>query len=145
VSELPDEPPLAVDDETAAPYLPEVATSDGRTVYVTLTDEAIPPRVYRSTDGAVTWRRNHPVGLPAVSSTSFVTADGAHVILLQENDTYVFWSSPDGGTYVRMTAPGAPPKFGVKPLVVDRHCYLMHDDQAVYRSDDGRTWKRLSV
>jgi hypothetical protein len=130
-------------------YLPDIATADGRTVYATIegTHDGY-AHLYRSTDGGATWQRTNPdgppTGLPFVTTQSFVTTDGAHVMLLQEGDTVVAKISPDGSTYAPLAMPGGPADTGTAPTVINDSRYLWHDRQALYLSTDGRNWHRLT-
>lgn len=143
-------PAPSPDGRTPRRYLPDIATADGRTVYTTIerTDDGF-AHLYRSTDGGATWQRTNPdgppSGLPFVTTSSFVTADGAHVMVLQEGDTSVAWISSDGRTYAPLAVAGAPAKSAILPTVIDKDHYLWHDGQALYLSEDGRSWRRLTT
>jgi len=134
---------------TPRSYLPDIATADGRTVYAIIegTDDGF-AHLYRSTDGGATWQRTNPdgppSGLPFVTTQSFVTTDGAHVMLLQEGDTAVAKISPDGRTYAPLAMPGGPANVAA-PTVINKTHYLSHDGQALYLSTDGRNWRRLTT
>jgi photosystem II stability/assembly factor-like uncharacterized protein len=135
---------------TAAMYQPAIATADGQTAYATILATNDPTaHLYRSTDGGGHWQRTNPdgplSGLSGETPLSFVTADGAHVMLLQDGDTFVFWISTDGKTYTRLTAVGAPTKFAIPPTAIDKDRYLLYDDQQLYLSDNGRNWHRATT
>jgi len=142
-------PAPSPDGGTPRSYLPDIATADGRTVYAIIegTDDGY-AHLYRSTDGGATWQRTNPdgppSGLPFVTTQSFVTTDGAHVMLLLEGDTVVARISPDGRTYAPLAMAGGPAKVAA-PTVIDKNHYLSHDGQALYLSTDGRNWRGLTT
>jgi hypothetical protein len=102
-----------------------------------------------STDSGAHWQRTNPdgplSGPTAVTPESFVTADGAHVMLLQEGDTFVLRVSADGKTYAPLTAVGGPTKLAIPPATIDERHYLLYNGQTLYLSNDGRSWRQVTA
>lgn len=130
---------------------PVITTADGQTVYATVRagEGDLDVHLYRSTDGGETWQRTNPDGPPSglamMTDVGYVTADGAHVTMYTEGDTFVLRASTDGRTYRPLVADGGPPKIGVPPSVLDAGHYLLYTQRAIYLSDNGRTWHQLTL
>lgn len=126
--------------------LPSVTTADGRTAYALFIEGADGPRVYRSTDAGRTWTRTNgeqPLSdAPLATSQSWVTRDGAHVVLDQPDGIARFLVSPDGRRYTPLRTTGLEAEAGdsmhVPAMAGNRYVYAGRD--AVYLSDDGRRW-----
>jgi photosystem II stability/assembly factor-like uncharacterized protein len=145
--------PVDVGDDGAVGLgnLPELFTADGRTAYVMQTrqmgtDELL---VYRTTDGGETWQFIHQE--EHMQGSSFVTRDGAHVLMEHANDgTLTTRASRNGGPYQPAKLFGLPGPGGVvgSPLPLGRgHGFiaLAANDDALYVSDDGWTYRRLDI
>jgi hypothetical protein len=134
----------------AGKYITAVATYDGRTVYATLTGthDGI-PHLYRSADGGRTWRRTNPDGPPSgvetVTGLGYATADGAHVTMFTEGNTFVLRVSTNGRDYRPLVAAGGPPTISVPPDGLAGGQYLMRSERALYLSGDGRTWRQVTL
>ncbi|HEX8631534.1 MAG TPA: sialidase family protein [Catenuloplanes sp.] len=146
-----EEPPVAASTgrPRATQNLPNVTTADGRTAYAMFVRGAAPPRVYRSTDGGRTWKRTNgdtPVSeAPLSSPESWVTADGAHVILDQPDGLARFLVSADGRRYTPMTVTGLQDEIASgEPMRLPTMAggrYLYQSANRAYVSDDGRRWQ----
>ncbi|GAB2944742.1 hypothetical protein GCM10027280_36900 [Micromonospora polyrhachis] len=140
-------PARAVGGLTPAMYLPNVATTDGRTAYAVFIDDSRTQRVYRSTDAGRTWARTNPDGritqLSLAGPESYVTPDGSHVLTAQHPSAgYVLLASRDGRTYAPLADTGLPPAItgspGVGEIAEGRYFYLTREQ--LYLSDDGMRW-----
>ncbi|WP_327000998.1 hypothetical protein OHA72_38525 [Dactylosporangium sp. NBC_01737] len=135
-------------------YSEGTATFDGHTGYmVSVTGHGIDGGgkvwVHRTTDGGQTWQQVDPGGTAPWSyggGASYVTPDGAHVILDQgRDDKQSFWISRDGGArYTKVTLTGLPEdRIGMgMPRAIPGGGYLANADDAVYVSTDGLQWRR---
>jgi len=140
-----------------------VVTADARTAYaVFFTHGTRSSRVYRSTDGGRTWARNGALppgwdlvvqhrdtykalyGHTGVSSISFVTGDGAHVLLGTRDGKAGYLGSRSGGAYTPVKPAGLPDPDGAQPEVVGDRAYLYQDGDRLYLSADGLRWRPAS-
>ncbi|GAB3142677.1 hypothetical protein GCM10027290_17660 [Micromonospora sonneratiae] len=128
-------------------YLPNVATTDGRTAYAIFIDGGRSVRVYRSTDAGRTWTRTNPGDrisqLPLAGPRSHVASDGSHVLVAQDPEAgYVLLASRDGRTYAPLEGTGLPVETTVSPGVAEiaegRYYYLTREQ--LYLSEDGMRW-----
>jgi photosystem II stability/assembly factor-like uncharacterized protein len=133
--------------------LPELFTADGRTAYVMQTrvmgtDELV---IYHTVDGGETWRLIHPA--ERMQSFSFVTRDGAHVLMEQGNDGGIVArrASHNGGPYQPAKLFGLPGSGGLSgpPMPLGGgHGFVAqaaNEPDALYMSDDGWTYRRLDL
>jgi photosystem II stability/assembly factor-like uncharacterized protein len=134
-------------------YSVGTATLDGHTGYVvSMTGHGLDGGgrvwVHRTTDGGQTWRQVDPGGTAPWSyggGASFVTPDGAHVIVdLGRDNNRSFWISRDAGAhYTRVTLAGLPEgRIDGMPRPLTGGGYLANTDDAVYVSTDGLQWRR---
>jgi len=132
--------------------LPELFTADGRTAYVMQTRVmgTDVPMIYHTVNGGETWRLIHDG--ERVESFSFVTRDGAHVLMEQTGDGVVARrASHNGAAYQPARLFGLPGSGGLTapptPLGSGRG-YIARsesDPDALYVSDDGWTYRRLEL
>jgi photosystem II stability/assembly factor-like uncharacterized protein len=145
--------PVDDDGRVGSGNLPEVFTADGRTAYVMQTrlmgtDELV---IYHTVDGGETWRLIHPG--ERMQSFSFVTRDGAHVLMEQGTDGAIVAkrASHDGGPYQTAKLSGLPGSGGLvgppTPLGGGQGfiAQATSDLDALYVSDDGWTFRRLDL
>jgi len=121
----------------------EVATTDGNLAYATFIGPG-PVVVYRSADGGRSWHLTHPsrpLAAPLAGPTSFVTADGAHVLPALNGSGFQYLASPDGRSYTRVDLAGLP-AFGNSPRAVTKRFFLFQGLDSVYTSTDGRRWQQ---
>jgi hypothetical protein len=134
-------------------FAPEVATIDGRTVYVTVNPVGASVQVvYRFDSGG--WRRvdRGQVPLGAASSWSFVTADGAHVICAyaaaRDNAPTgcSYWMLGADGAYRPTTLDGLPASAYPVERTPDGWFYTHSagQTQGLYGSTDGRHWSLVT-
>ncbi|WP_091102486.1 hypothetical protein [Micromonospora citrea] len=124
----------------------DLATTDGRTLFATLPDERSGVRrVYRSVDGAVTWKPEEP-RLPdgwVVHAGSTVTVDGTHVLLAERESRFGLLTSRDGRAYAPLAVDG--PVHHDAPRAVASDRWVRHDERTAYLSDDGLHWRPLYI
>ncbi|MFE9654147.1 hypothetical protein [Micromonospora sp. NPDC006431] len=124
----------------------DVATTDGRTVFVTFLDrESGSPRVYRSSSGITGWRAEDRPRLPdgwTLQGASLVALDGSHVLFAGRETDFGLLVSPDGRMYTPLDGPVSEPL--APPRVVDGGRYLWYDAKGVYVSDDGLRWRTVT-
>lgn len=150
----PGEPdyPASFHDEYA-----RTASLDGTTAYtvvsVTTTDETQRRSlVYRTEDAGKTWQRMDPqYTLPwkYMSSTSFLAADGTHLVATVIDDPNEWYGSRNGGASYQRPA-GLTGLTGIQDMrhpvqVIAPGVYVTHDAAAVFRSTDGLHWTRLPL
>jgi hypothetical protein len=135
-------------------YSVGAATQDGHTGFmVSMTGHGLDGNgkvwVHRTTDGGQSWDRVDFGGTAPWSyggGASYVTPDGAHVVLDQgRDDNQSFWiSRNDGVGYAKVTLTGLPERrisMGMPRPVPGG--YLANSDEALYVSTDGLRWNRI--
>lgn len=112
--------------------------------------------VYRTDDAGRTWQRDDRDGpLPTTiieSGRHYVAADGTHFVMTNQRPPQQWYRSGDDRRTYRTGGPTGisdrlVPPWGRSPGVVFRTQgnYVTFDDEAVYRSTDGRSFTRVPV
>ncbi|MFC6018187.1 hypothetical protein ACFP2T_18500 [Plantactinospora solaniradicis] len=142
-------PAVADHGTVAGKYLPEVAAGAGGTAYALIYRDGHGRDSYRTTDGGATWRPVPGGALAGVSTSGFVTADGAHIVTSGHNlsSGQEFRGSRNGGRYQPVTLPGYPADLMLSQLTSHQAAgrYLVLSESHLYLSDDGWTWRRVDL
>ncbi|GAA3769258.1 hypothetical protein GCM10022225_65020 [Plantactinospora mayteni] len=129
----------------AGMYLPTVAADAGGTAYALIRRDDNVQDPYRTTDGGTTWLPLPGGAVADVPGPGFVTADGAHVLLSDQG----LRVNRDGSRYQPMRLPGCPAELTQLGAITPSHQaagrYLIFSDQRICLSDDGWTWRTVTV
>jgi hypothetical protein len=135
-------------------FNPELATADGRTVYVTVNPIGSSTQVVYRTAGDGGWRRVDRGQVPhgVAGSWSFVTADGTHVICVYADSRdnaptgCTYWVLGVDGAYRAATLDGLPASVYPVERTPDGWFYTHSpgESHGLYGSTDGRHWSLVT-
>ncbi|GAA4604596.1 hypothetical protein BJY16_005065 [Actinoplanes octamycinicus] len=125
-------------------YLPTVAADSGSTGYALLYRDDRRQDPYRTTDGGLTWQPVTGLALPETIEPGTVTADGAHAV--RAGGTFQVY---DDRQYWAVALPGFPDELQ-EPLTNrithdGAGRYVVFSEKKLCLSDDGRTWRQVTV